>query len=355
MKNIIFLILTLVFFKLDAQELSIDTSKKDTIKKEYYIDMSDQLLVKVFASTSFLKLGINNKISQNKIEMAPLGMVNVGAAFNHKWLGIGATLGLPSNDLEVAKKGKTTRLDLMLNIYNKRFVIDGFYQNYSGYHLSNAVNVAEWQSDTLPQFSNFRQEALIISGLYIVNHKKFSIKSAFVKNAIQLKSAGSIVAGFFFNYDAARNSSGFLDNDSIKTELKMDFPFTAYSAATLGSSVGYSYNFVFSKYWYANATLSFGFGMNQFNADTLGYLDSTQTIISSGSKSKTLIGTQLLLRASFGYERNNMIIGFNYIGNMRGVTVDNYQFNPFSANFRIFVAKRFGKFGSKKTKKVEDG
>ena len=86
MKNIIFLILTLVFFKLDAQELSIDTSKKDTIKKEYYIDMSDQLLVKVFASTSFLKLGINNKISQNKIEMAPLGMVNVGAAFNHKWL-----------------------------------------------------------------------------------------------------------------------------------------------------------------------------------------------------------------------------------------------------------------------------
>ncbi|MBW6482612.1 MAG: hypothetical protein K0B10_06085 [Vicingaceae bacterium] len=50
-----------------------------------------------------------------------------------------------------------------------------------------------------------------------------------------------------------------------------------------------------------------------------------------------------------------MIIGFNYIGNMRGVTVDNYQFNPFSANFRFFVAKRFGKFGSKKEKKIDDG
>ncbi|PKP49618.1 MAG: hypothetical protein CVT95_03235 [Bacteroidetes bacterium HGW-Bacteroidetes-12] len=329
MKNIFLITLTIVFFKLNAQEVSIDTSKNDTIKKEYYIDVSDQLLIKVFASTSFLRQGITNTISKNKIELAPLGIVNVGAAFNHKWLGVGATLGLPSNDLEIAKKGKTTRLDLMLNIYNKRFVIDGFYQNYKGYHLANAKNVAEWKSDTLPQFGNFRQEALTISGLYIVNHERFSVKSAFVKNAIQLKSAGSIVAGFFFNYDAARNSSGFLDNDSIKTELKMDFPFTAYSAATLGSSVGYSYNFVFSKYWYANATLSFGFGMNQFNADTLGYSDSTQTIISSGSKSKTLIGTQLLFRASFGYERNNMIIGINYIGNMRGVTVDNYQFNPF--------------------------
>jgi RHS repeat-associated protein len=299
-RKLLLFLLVIIYSNLNAQYLNVDKPKKDTVI-DYYLDVSNQLLVKLFTSRSYLQLEITNKESNDKIAINPLGILNIGGSFNYKWIGIGVFLGLPSNEIEVSKKGKTSRLDLVLNVYNKRFLIDGFYQTYKGYHLANALTVAEWKSDTLPQFSDFRQKTLNITGFYIFNHNKFSLKSAFVRNVIQLKSAGSLIAGVFFNYDAANNSSGFLDNDSIKVDLKNKFPFTAFSSITLGFSFGYSYNFVFSKCWYANVTAAAGFGINQFNADTL-YFDSL-SILSNGSINKTNIGSIVLLRASVGYEK----------------------------------------------------
>ncbi|MBE7443538.1 MAG: DUF4421 family protein [Flavobacteriales bacterium] len=339
-RKLLLFLLVIIYSNLNAQYLNVDKPKKDTVI-DYYLDVSNQLLVKLFTSRSYLQLEITNKESNDKIAINPLGILNIGGSFNYKWIGIGVFLGLPSNEIEVSKKGKTSRLDLVLNVYNKRFLIDGFYQTYKGYHLANALTVAEWKSDTLPQFSDFRQKTLNITGFYIFNHNKFSLKSAFVRNVIQLKSAGSLIAGVFFNYDAANNSSGFLDNDSIKVDLKNKFPFTAFSSITLGFSFGYSYNFVFSKCWYANVTAAAGFGINQFNADTL-YFDSL-SILSNGSINKTNIGSIVLLRASVGYEKNNFIVGLNYIGNSRTINYNNYMIKPFSGNFRLFVAKRFGK------------
>lgn len=346
---------TSIAFAVNAQEVNLELSKKDTTT-EYYKDVSDQLLVKVFTSASFLKLGITNIEQKKNIQLEPTGNVNLGGAFNYKWLGLGATIGLPSNQAEVDKKGKTTRLDLMLNVYNKRFLIDAYYQNYKGYHLNNAASVANWKSDTLPQFNDLKMNAFIVSGLYIFNYKKFSIKSAFTKNAIQLKSAGSLLAGVFYNLDAADNPNGFLDHDSISFELKKQFPFASYTSSSYGASIGYSYNFVFSKHWYANATLSIGVGVNQFSADTVAFTDSLETILSTtGSININKTASQVIFRGSFGYEKNNWIVGLNYIGNIRGIKVENYQLNPSSSNVRLFVAYRFNKLSTKNKSKPEKG
>ena len=119
--------------------------------------------------------------------------MDLGLAFNYKWFGLGVSYALPSGAHSDSIKGKTTKFDLQLNIYNKKFVVDALYQKYKGFYLANPEAFSNWDSTNIfPQLPDMKNHSFGASAYYILNHKKFSYRAAYVRNAVQNKSAGSL-------------------------------------------------------------------------------------------------------------------------------------------------------------------
>lgn len=106
-----------------------------------------------------------------------------------------------------------------------------------------------------------KQVAVGATSFYIFNHKRFSYSAPYVRNSNQLKSAGSLLGGVFFNLDAAGSNGGFVPFDSLLITARDSFPIYAYSSASYGVSFGYSYILVISPSFFINLTLMPGVGV----------------------------------------------------------------------------------------------
>lgn len=304
----------------------------------YYQDLSNQLLVKIGINSSFSNLTIKNTNYNGELIIKPLGQVSMAAAVNYKWFGLGVGIGLPPNQLEKNKKGNTSKLDLQFNLYTKKFGGDVFFQNYNGFHLSNPGN--NWKSDTLPQLGKMQQYAVGATAFYIFNHKKFSYQAPYVRNSVQVKSAGSWLGGLFFNLDAAAVDGGFVPFDSLLLTLRDSFPIYAYSSSSFGLSFGYSYTLVISPSFFFNATLMPGFGLKNVSMETYKF-ENGKVITNAVSTSSGASG-RVMFRASLGYQRNSFLMGATFHSSQGTIAVENFEFKPGLGSFKIFIAKRFG-------------
>ncbi len=314
----------------------VQNEKKDSVT--YYQDLSNKLLVKIGINSSFSNLGIKNTNDNSEITLKPIGLVNLAVAVNYKWFGLGVGIGLPANNDEKNKKSNTKKLDLQFNWGSRKFGGDVFFQHYTGYYLSNPGN--NWKSDTLPQPLNMQQFAVGAAGFYIFNHKKFSYQASYIRNAIQKKSAGSMLGGMFFNVDASGAEGGFVPYDSLLYTLRDSFPVYAYSSFSYGLSMGYSYTLVISPSFFFNTTLMPGFGIKNIKMETYAF-DNGQVITNSISTKKGATA-RVMFRMSLGYEKNNFLVGVTYHSTQGTIEINNFQFKPGIGSSKIFVAKRFG-------------
>jgi hypothetical protein len=335
MKNGFFLFFILFSSFLSAANLE-QKNEGDSIV--YYKDLSNQLLVKIGINSSFSNLTIKNTHDNGELIIKPLGQVSLAAAVNYKWFGIGVGIGLPPNQLEKNKKGNTSKLDLQFNLYTKKFGGDVFFQNYNGFHLSNPGN--NWKSDTLPQLGKMQQYAVGATAFYIFNHKKFSYQAPYVRNTIQMKSAGSWLGGLFFNLDAAAVDGGFVPFDSLLLTLRDSFPVYAYSSSSFGLSFGYSYTLVISPSFFFNATLMPGFGLKNVSMETYKF-ENGKVITNAVSTSSGASG-RVMFRASLGYQRNTFLMGATFHSSQGTIAIEHFEFKPGLGSFKFFIAKRFG-------------
>jgi Domain of unknown function (DUF4421) len=308
-------------------------SKNDTSK--FYIDHSEHLLIKPVFYIKSNTLDITKRSTAQTLKLGPNGSSSLGVNVNYKWLGIGAGFGLKASDASIQKKGETKRTDFQLSVYTKKIVIDAFAQRYLGYHLKkpNALT-SKWNEPFLPQLKSMEAITIGVGGYYVFNYKKFSFKAAYVRNAVQKKSAGSFLLGSFFTVNSAevdqRIDSSFIP-DYLPNTVKKAFPLKSFSAISYGISFGYTYTFVFFKNFFVNVALIPGAGGKQLKtADKDG----------TTSEEKGLV-VKTLARAAIGYEGQKMLFGITSYSNAGNFNYDDYQIKPSTSNFRIFVAKKF--------------
>lgn len=97
--------------------------------------------------------------------------------------------------------------------------------------------------------SPIKIRTLVFDGFYIFNHKKFSYGAAYNQKTIQLRSAGSFIAGIMAYYADLRM------NDSRNAELITYMGGIGKIRQWQGSiGAGYAYNFVPAKGWLISAT-----------------------------------------------------------------------------------------------------
>jgi len=329
--------LILLFFIISISaksQIEIDASAVDSTRStDRYTDYSDQLLLKVMSVVKSNDLEIKNTNNEQSIMLKPYGISSLGFGFNYKWLGLAIAFGLPATDEEIAMYGKTTRFDFQLNIYSRKFVIDVFAQQYNGYYVENAPEITSWNETFFPLRESMQTLSLGVGGYYVFNHKKMSYKAAYVRNAVQKKSAGSFLLGGFYNIDYG----GFKPGDTssfvpsfFPQEVQDSLPIDAYLARSVGISFGYTYTFVFFKRFFINLSLIPGAGSKSLRVHKNGeeFVERSAMGRFNG-------------RVALGYENKHFLMGLTTNTITGTFEFQDYEIKPSTSNVKFFFAKRF--------------
>jgi len=344
-----FVFFWLVFGALSAktQEVTIsptseiDSVTVDTVSTKKFVDKSDKLLV----SAGFLLKSYNIKIENvgtgKSIAIDPTGSVNLGFGVNYKWLGLAFSFGLPTPADDKRKLGETQKQDYQLNVYSNAFVAQGHLQYYKGFHISeiddgdtSKIKVKGGEG-IIPSLETY---SLGLSAWYFFNHKKFSYKAAYLRNAIQTKSAGSPVVGLYYGLDKADATATI--GESLPDSIKNQFDVLGYRSQTFGISIGYSYTLVIKRF-FVNGTIVPGIGLKNVSLTT----KNETFFIEEG------ITGRLVFNLAFGYDAKHFLIGLRAFTSSRFFEVNGLRFNTGTNSLTLFVGKRFNVGKGKKNRK----
>ena len=264
--------------------------------------------------------------------LTPTGTANIGFGFNYKWFGFAFSLGLPTSAEDKERFGETKKQDFRLNLYTDAFVVQGHLQHYKGFHVSRVEIkgknnlIDENKKPIIPSLETF---SVGLSSWYFFNHKKFSYKAAYVRNAIQKKSAGSVVGGLYYSLDLANAKTSFADD--LPDSIKVDFEVIGYRSRAFGISAGYTQTFVIKSKFFINLTLVPGIGLKNVVLST-----EKETIhIKDGFTGR------LAFNFSMGYEAKHFLVGLRAFTSSRFFEASGYRVTPTTNSMQLFVGKRF--------------
>lgn len=304
--------LLFIAFFLGALPVFAQENTKDSAQHAYrsyrntFITDKTQLLgISVFSRNRDNQMAIDGT---HRLTYYPNDVTAIGVRVQHKWLGV-AIMYSPQF-LQPAAKGKTSEIDLHVYIYGRKHNIDAYYMNYTGFYIDNYRSnpVLKSAYPSFPLLPDLNLEGGGANYFYVLNHKRYSLRSSYLHNEIQKKSAGSFLMGASVNYLKFQNPTSVLPNelDSISesTEKLQNGQF--YVASLLP---GYAHTFVIKRFYFTLAPMiGVAFQYQNFNTENQ---TATSRRFSASARS---IG-----RFGVGYNAEKFYIG------LTGVT-DSYNY-----------------------------
>lgn len=323
-----------------AQETDSAMIAYQDYRSEYVQDETQQLGLSVFTRSRTNQMAVRGT---QRLEYYPNDVSALGVRIQHKWLGVALTYS--PKFLQPQKKGETTELDLHVYIYARRHNLDAYYFNYSGLYIDNYQSNAilkEAFKEEYPLLPDMRLEGAGINYFYVLNHKKYSLRSSYLHNEIQKKSAGSFLMGTSVNYLHFGNPSSILPNqlDSVSQPKEKLENGDFYVASVLP---GYAHTFVFRRIYFTIAPMiGVAFQYQNFAVESESH---TTRRFSASARS--------LARFGVGYNAERFYIGVTAVSDSynyrlsKGVTVEMRV-----SDARLIVGYRFAPRGF--VKKVSD-
>lgn len=323
-------------FSQDISSLEIATQEKTKFDTSYIKSYYDDLVI----GLSLPKKNVDFSLSDVKNEQELFYQVNtktsLGFKASYKWLGISLGFGIPQTESRTLKYGETEGLDIQINTYLRKFVIDGYFQYYKGFYLENMDTY--FQNFENLDISYYQRPDLTYSNVgiairYVKNHRKFSYKASYDYNEIQKKRAGSLLIGGYAFISGAAADSLVVPHFAIENYSEKGL-FSNIVAINVGFSVGYIYTFVFWKKYFLTLGFVPGFGLQSYSA----YGPEGNLV-----DNKNGLGVSTVGRASLGYNKKRFYAAIS------GVTGSNNLFSKEQTainfgygNVRFTVGYRFG-------------
>jgi hypothetical protein len=224
-----------------------------TFDSTYITDYTGLLTTRIYLLYQNASLLINpadDKLS--RIVYRPNVNVRIGIAGFWRWFGLGLSINNPVYKTDRQVYGKTTTLDLRVNAFGRYVAGEFFFQQYKGFYISTP----ERSDGTLYLVPDMKVFSLGISGYWIYNAERFSIRAAFIQNERQRRSAGSLVVRPAFLYYRISSDHGIIppDIEDVFRVPKVNLV-TFAKIYTVGISPGYAYSFVFLKNVYVTGAV----------------------------------------------------------------------------------------------------
>ncbi|MDZ4715956.1 MAG: DUF4421 family protein [Cytophagales bacterium] len=266
------------------------------------------------------------------VEFKPNNAYGLGVGMYLFDLGVELVFAIPVAERKEAAYGKTRATDLQLNILSQRWGADAVYQRYKGFYVSNPVTPVP-VNGTFPLRPDIVTENLGVSGVYVVNPNKFSLRSSFTFADRQLKSHGAFLLSGTFNSFQIDADSAILD-PTYTALLGLTNTFKSFDYRTYSVAPGYAYNLVI-KNFFVSALFALGPAVQEFHYRDLAGVDHAETRINSFVDG----------RLAVGYSNDRFFAGITAATQLRNVVFDNVRFGSTSSTFRILFGWRFREEG----------
>lgn len=317
----------------------------DSVRSIYVKEFPDYFNAQIIATDRLLILNlIGREGEKRRINYAPNDRGYIGLAAYVFDIGIGLSVKVPAAfERDKDKYGTTDFIDLQGNIYGKKWCFDGTFQKYEGFFLNNAADITPGfeSGDNFPQRADLGVMNIILNGVHIFNHQKFSFRSGFNQADKQIKSAGSPIlllsaSRFSINADSVLIPDNVADDFGNLSEM-IDGRFI-----TMSILPGYAYNLVFRDL-FANLNATGGIGLQHQKLDLKN--DATE---------KIAIEPKFNFRAALGYDNGRFFAGGSFLLQRSTINMDGMRINNIAGNYKFFVGYRFKEFGILKKYSIQD-
>lgn len=312
----------------------------DSLRAYYIQEYSDRFSVWPVLKQRELSFTIRDRDADIKqIKYLPNNAYTMGIGAYLFEVVLEATFAIPLNEKQIEIYGTSSARDIQANILSKKFAADIYSQKYSGFYIND-------KNEVTPPGMPFPQRADIITrnfglgGIYILNYRQFSLRSAFNYADRQLSSRGSFIVGSNLNSFKLTGDSAII-KPAYNAQIGEGAAFRNLRITTLSATGGYSYTLIRKKF-FINGTGSVGPAYH-----IIKYGDAQST------KKDGLFGAASILRIGIGYNDDRFFGGIGFLVQSRAITFDNIRFSSASSLFRMVVGYRFKEIGILKKRAVD--
>jgi|SRR5690554_2384694 len=313
-------------------EVSYGTSSEvdyDSLYIESYVNL---ITSRIYLSQKSTNLSLTDNQESISLDYMPNTTLNFGVGATVKSFTLNLAYGFKILNPDEGQ-GKTRYLDLQSHIYTRKYVIDFFGQFYKGMYLENSQELNKSYLDSYYVRPDIYEQIFGLSVLYIFNNRKFSYRSSLIQNERQLRSAGSFLVGAEGYYGLVNADSALVPyflGDSDFVEMK---GYERLGFLKIGPTIGYAYNLIIAKKFFAMASLTANYGMGYNSA----YHPET------GTRKDFQGDFGAFVRFAFGYNDPNWHLGLSVVYNNITTSTDSRLLNAEYgiSNVRLNFVKRF--------------
>ena len=324
-----------VLFELFFFTNIIAGSNNRVADSNYFVSYRDKLQLSLIGVVKFNSFDIHEKEKpKDDFGFSTNENFNIGFGCNYKWLGVNLAFNLPAYNSDDTLYGKTMGTDIQVDLHTDKWIFNATAIYYSGFYWQNPDDFySNWSvEDSVVIHPDVSSVLLSVSGLRSFKYDKISLRSVFVGNEVQLKSAGSFIAGWQASLYGMNS-----DFPIIPEELISQYPNIGrtrkLSSLTLGFSFGYVYTHVFRNKMFAN--IAFMPGINAQTVTTREY-DKFKPYVKPG------LSTKMHLRAGVGYQTDVQYMGFMFIGDSYNLKTDfDTRYRYSYGKIKIYYGVRF--------------
>jgi hypothetical protein len=320
------------FLKAQEVELFSQEASEDTLRDGHIELFPNDFFIYPVLKQRTLSFELEKADRSRLLSFRPNNTYSFGLGLYLFEVGVELAFAIPVAEKKTALFGTSKARDIQLNMVGKKFGIDAYYQRYRGFYVTDR-NHEPGQNLPYPQRGDIISRNLGITGSYIFDHKRFSLRSVYNFSERQFFSKGSFLALVNVGRFTMEADSSILDS-SQEIDFGNDASFKELRYSTFSVAPGYSYNLIYRNF-FLNGTLGIGPAHHW-----IYYQRAT------GASAKELgINSFIAARIGIGYNGDKIFGGISFITQGSNVKFEDVRFSNNNAIFKILMGYRFKEFG----------
>lgn len=314
---------------------------KDSIRSNYVQRFPDKFFVWPVIKQRSLFFDISQRSDRSKVlNYRPNNSFGMGLGFYLFEVAFEVTTSIPLDEKSRVTYGESDARDLQINFLGRNFGGDVYRQNYAGFYVADPNKLISTDEE-FARRPDIEMSNTGINGIYIFNHEKFSLRSAYNYSERQLKTGGSFVVTGTLNTLRLRADSTILGS-RYRSFFPLGGSFDQMHYTTFGLAPGYTFSLVYRSF-FLNTSLAIGPAHHWIYYKPAGEREQFDITIN----------TYADIRMALGYNSQRCFAGMTYVVQSRDIRFDDIRFTSSSSVFRILAGYRFREVGILKKRAVD--
>ena len=227
---------------------------------------------------------------------------------------------------------------MVFNLYSAKFGVDLYYRKTgSNFRITTCKNFDNAEKYIGTNFNGFNSKIKGLNAYYIFNSEKYSYPAAYSQSTNQKKSCGSLMAGFAFSQHDITFDQSKLPQE-IKDQIRPSLNFNKLAYTDFNLSLGYGYNWVFTKNCLLNISLLPAIGYKKARIN-----DTLTTPNSDWTQWVKDINFDLITRVGITWNNSKYYVGATLILHTYDYRKDNFSMTNSFGSLKIYAGFNFWK------------